>query len=121
MKTKMSVHSKIASAIVFFTIYLTFVLLLICATPAKATESAQEAKTEQTEQSISDYAEIAPPVTEEQISAFITFIVILFGWITRLIEKRRMKRKIKRELRNSATSKNVAVTEQYFDKTIDSL
>jgi hypothetical protein len=120
MKNKISIHSKIASGIVFFTIYLTFVLLFISATPAKATDSAQEAKTEQTEQITSDYTEIEPPITEEQISAFISFLIVLFGWLMRFIEKRKIKRQLKRQLKEVATStKKISETE--FSETIEKI
>lgn len=120
MKNKISIHSKIASAIVFFTIYLTFIMLLISATPAKATEIAQEQQTEQTEQSAQEYAEVVPPITNEEISTIVSFLLLVFGWLVRFIEKRKIKRQLKRKLKEVATSEK-KISETEFSQTIEKI
>jgi hypothetical protein len=61
------------------------------------------------------------PFTDEQKGTLISAGFILFGWLIRFIEKRRIKKQIKRDLKEVATSHNKAMLEATFHEKVDKL
>jgi hypothetical protein len=70
---------------------------------------------------LSEYQETKQPINPEEISIIVSAFWVLFGWVTRLIEKRKIKRNLRQQLKNSATNKNVSITDTIFENTISKI
>ena len=114
---------KVFFTIIFIVAYLFFIEAMNLKAGSANVHQSKEIvmKNSENEFSEKNYQQVESPLTPEEINIIISFGWILFGWLVRFIEKRKIKRKLKRQLKNSATSKNVSLNENEFDKVIDEI